>query len=135
MKGHGSQISHRQQEAIAALLTQSSAAQAAEKLKIPYRTLKRWLRDPDFLQAYRTERRKIVEHSVGRMQQATVYAVTELLLLLKDGSESTRLSAAKTLIEHSRDAIEVGEVLERLDNLERRLLPSDVPSVNGAMKR
>jgi hypothetical protein len=55
------------------------------------------------------------------MQQATVYAVTELLLLLKVGSESTRLAAAKTLLEHSRDAVEVAEVMARLEALEARL--------------
>jgi hypothetical protein len=135
MRGHGSQIGKRQEAAIAALLTQSSTAKAAEKAGVPYRTLKRWLTDADFMAAYRLERRRLVEQAVGRMQQATAFAVTALLALLKDGTESIRLAAAKTLIEHSRDAIEVAEVMERLEVLEGKLLLGSTPSTNGGMKR
>jgi hypothetical protein len=134
MGGHGSQITRKQETAIAALLTQSTAEGAAKKAKVAYRTLKRWLSDATFTAAYRLERRRLVEHSVARMQQATVYAVTELLVLLKDGSEATRLAAAKTLLEHSRDAVEVAEVMQRLEALEARLLSPQTPSTNGVMR-
>jgi hypothetical protein len=122
MGGHGSQITRRQETAIAALLVQSTVESAAKKAKVAYRTLKRWLSDATFTAAYRLERRRLVEHSVARMQQATVYAVTELLVLLQNGSETTKLAAAKILLEHSRDAVEVTEVMTRLEALESRLL-------------
>ena len=136
MPGHGSQISRKQETAIAALLTQGTASQAAEEAKIPYRTLKRWLTEPSFVQAYRAERRRLVEHAVGRMQRATQFAVTALLVLLKDGNDAMKFNAAKLLIENSRDAIDKDEVLERLEALEACLFaPSATPSMNGVGKR
>jgi uncharacterized protein YjgD (DUF1641 family) len=57
MAGFGSKINRKQEDAIAALLSQRNVEEAARAAKIGVRTLYRWLKDPDFDTAFRQARR------------------------------------------------------------------------------
>src|SRR5690242_4464077 len=57
MKGHGSKFGRKQEEAIAALLTQRNIEEAAKAIGIVPNTLLKWMRDPQFDSAYREARR------------------------------------------------------------------------------
>src|SRR5258705_1199148 len=57
MKGHGTQFARKQEEAIAALLTQRNIDEAAKAVGIAPNTLVKWMKDPGFYAAYRDARR------------------------------------------------------------------------------
>ena len=120
MKGHGEKRSHKEDAAISALLTESGIAAAAKKADVSESTLRRWLQDRDFAQRCRSARRQVLEHSTARLQLATVDAVNALQAVVtsRDSPPSTRVSAARTILDMAYRAVEVGELSERLHSVE-----------------
>ena len=57
MKGHGAKFGRKQEEAIAALLTQRNIDEAAKAVGIATNTLLKWMKLPEFQTAYREARR------------------------------------------------------------------------------
>ena len=76
MAGHGEKFGRKQEEAIAALLTQRNIEDAARTAGIGARTLIRWLKLPEFQNAYRQARREAFGQAVARLQQGTAAAAT-----------------------------------------------------------
>jgi len=72
-------ISPRQQRAIAALLSEPRIQDAAATAGVGERTLRRWLRQPNFSRAYLECRREAVGQATARLQQAAE-AESELAL-------------------------------------------------------
>src|SRR5262249_5381308 len=100
--GHGEKLSRKQEQAVAALLSEATVQAAATKAGIGHSTLKRWLKEPAFLAAYRQARRELLETSVGRIQAATGTAVDTLLTVASGGAkDSDRVRAAGLLLEHA----------------------------------
>ena len=121
MAGHGAKFGRKQEEAIAALLSQRSIDDAARACGIGARTLIRWLKLPEFNAAYREARRAAVSQSAARLQQATSAAVSTLLKVMVDPSTpaSTRVRAADSVLGHSAKAIEIEDIEARVAELER----------------
>jgi hypothetical protein len=71
MAGHGEKFGRKQEDAIAALLTQRNVEEAARTAGIGARTLLRWLKLPEFQDAYRQARREAFSQSISRLQQGT----------------------------------------------------------------
>jgi hypothetical protein len=120
MKGHGEKFSRKQEQAIAALLSEATVASAAEKAGVGEVTLYRWLKLPDFLAAYRGARREVVEKAVAQLQQGSWAASTTLMRLLGSDSDAVRLRAAQTILEHANKGLELIDFEERLEALERQ---------------
>src|SRR5690349_24716940 len=97
------QLSTKQQNAIAALLTEPTLKQAAEKAGCGLRTLHTWLDEPAFSKAYATARRAAVQQAVSRLQQHASTATTVLLTLMADKTNpaAVRLNAAKSILDYS----------------------------------
>jgi len=121
MAGHGAKLGRKQEEAIAALLSQRSIEDAARTCSVGARTLIRWLKLPEFNAAYRDARRAAVSQSVARLQQATGAAVSTLLKVIVDPNTpaSTKVRAADSVLDHSAKAIEIEDLEVRLTELER----------------
>ena len=121
MAGHGEKLGRKQEDAIAALLSQRSIEDAARACGVGTRTLIRWLKLPEFSAAYRDARRAAVSQSVARLQQATGAAVSTLLKVMIDPSTpaSTKVRAADSVLDHSAKAIEIEDLEVRLTELER----------------
>ena len=121
MAGHGAKLGRKQEEAIAALLSQRSIEDAARTCSAGARTLIRWLKLPEFNAAYRDARRAAVSQSVARLQQATGAAVSTLLKVMVDPNTpaSTKVRAADSVLDHSAKAIEIEDLEVRLTGLER----------------
>jgi hypothetical protein len=113
--------------AIVALMTKPTVAEAAAAAGISYRTLKRWLADPDFLAEYRAARKLVVETAIGRLQQAMEQAVDALLSNLRSGSPAARNAAAKIILDKAIGGAEVAEIFGRLEKLERAKKKSQQP--------
>ena len=121
MKGHGEKLSRKQEEAIAALLTEATVTAAAERVGVAEVTLWRWLKRDDFLAAYRTARREVVEKATAQLQQGSWAAATTLLKLLAASSESVRLRAATAILDQANKGLDVLDFEERLAEVERRI--------------
>jgi transposase-like protein len=121
MKGHGAKYGRKQEEAIAALLTQRNIEEAAKSIGIDPTTLLRWLKLPEFQTAYRDARRAAFSQSIARLQQGSTAAATTLLKIMLDQNTpaSTRVRAAECIMNHTMKAVELEDVEVRVADLER----------------
>lgn len=121
MAARGSILGRKQEDAIAALLTQRNIEEAAHAAGIGARTLLRWLKLPEFQSAYRQARRDAFGQAVARLQQATSAAAATLLKIMVDPSTpaSVRVRAADSVFNHSAKAIEIEDIEARVAALEQ----------------
>jgi hypothetical protein len=126
MAGHGAKVGRKQEEAIAALLTQRTVEEAAGAAGIGTATLLRWQKQPEFQKAYREARRAAFGQAVARLQQASSAAVSTLLKVMVDvaAPASTRVRAADSVLGHSVRAIEIEDIEARVSELERAAEPN-----------
>jgi hypothetical protein len=121
MAGRTSSLGRKQEEAIAALLTQRNIEEAAHAAGIGVRTLLRWLKLPEFKAAYRQARHEAFGQATARLQQATSAAATTLLKTMIDPSTpaSVRVRAADSIFNHAAKAIEIEDIEARVAALEQ----------------
>ena len=121
MAGHGAKLGRKQEDAIAALLSQRNIEDAARVCGVGARTLIRWLKLPEFGKEYRKARYEVVQQAVARMQQATGAAGTVALKLMTDPNvpAAVRLRAAEFVFAHAIKGIELEDIETRLAELER----------------
>jgi septum formation inhibitor MinC len=121
--GHGEQYTIKKDAAILALLTAPNQTEAAKQAGIGEATLYRWLQLDDFQQALKEARRQAVGVAMGRLQQAATAAVDVLKDVAEneDSPASARVSAAKTILEMAMKAVELDDVIRRLDELEKAI--------------
>src|SRR5450756_3021521 len=121
MASRSSILGRKQEEAIAALLTQRNVEEAARAAGIGTRTLLRWLKVPDFQTAYREARRAAFGQAVARLQQGASAAATTLLKTMIDPNTpaSVRVRAAEAIFNHAAKAIEIEDIEARVSDLER----------------
>jgi transposase-like protein len=121
MAGHGEKLGRKQEEAIAALLTQRNIEEAARAAGVGTRTLIRWLKLPEFGKEYRKARREAVQQSVARLQQATGAAASVVLKLMTDPNvpAAVKLRAAECVFDRSFKGVELEDIEARLFELER----------------
>ena len=121
MAGKSGKFGRKQEEAIAALLTQRNVEEAARAAGIGTRTLLRWMKDLEFQTAYRAARREAFGQSIARLQQGTSAAATTLLKLLIEPTTpaSVRARVADSIFNHAAKAIEIEDIEARVAELER----------------
>ena len=119
MKGHGEKLTRKQEEAIMALLSESTLASAAERIGVSDVTLGRWLKLPEFDAAYKDSRRQVMEKAVAQLQNSAWAASTTLVRLLGAGSDSVRLRAALAILDQANKGLEMLDFEERLAALEQ----------------
>ena len=121
MAARGSILGRKQEDAIAALLTQRNIEEAARTAGIGPRTLLRWLKIPEFKNAYREARRDAFGQAIARLQQGTSAAATTLLKVMIDPSApaSVRVRAADSVLNHAAKAIEIEDIEARVTALEQ----------------
>jgi hypothetical protein len=116
--GHGEKLGRKREEAIAALLTEPTIEAAAAKVEIGYRTLRNWLREPEFAKAYAAARRQLLEHALSRLQAVTGRAVSVLGKLLGTEDEKIALATALGVIDRAAKGAEMLDLLARVEVLE-----------------
>jgi len=119
--GHGSKFGRKREEAIAALLTHRNVEEAARAVGITPNTLVRWLKVPEFNDAYRLARRMAFGQAIGRLQQASSAAVTTLLKLTVDPNAPAAVRARSSyyILNLAKQAMEVEDIDARVAMLER----------------
>jgi hypothetical protein len=113
----------KQEQALIALLDCGEIKQAAETAGVTKVTLWRWLQLSAFQSRYRAARRQIVETAIAQLQSDCTVAVRVLREVAEDkeAPASSRVAAARTIIEQSVSAIELLDLQERVEMLEQAL--------------
>lgn len=124
MKGHGEKLSRKKEQAILALLTNQTIIEAAKAVGIGEVTLWRWMKEASFKQAYLEAKNRVVEQALARLQQASTEAVSTLQEVMKDlnSPASSRVTAAKTILELTVKVAELDALEARVQALETKLL-------------
>jgi hypothetical protein len=120
MAARNSSLERKQEEVIAALLTQRNMEEAARTAGVAVRTLIRWMKIPEFQKAYRDARRAAFQQSIVRLQQGTSAAATTLIKLLLDPGTpaSVKARVADSIFNHAAKAIEIEDIEARVSALE-----------------
>jgi hypothetical protein len=121
MSGHGAKFGRKKEAAIAALLTQRTAEDAARSIGIGPATLRRWQKDPEFQAALREAMKDAYRQTIGRMHHLSSAAVSMLGKVMMDPGTppATKVRAADSLLNHTAKAIEIEDIDARLKELEQ----------------
>ena len=123
IKGHGAKLPQKQGKAITALLLCDTLEKAAKQIGIAPSTLYRWLQDTEFNAAYRAAKIACVSQAIGRIQQISGEAVETLraIMIDKDKPSSTRVAAARCVLEISIKSIELEDMEDRITAIEEKI--------------
>src|SRR4030095_6708793 len=103
MPGHGEKMTRRWEQAIISLLTHVTIGQAAKAAKVNEATLRRWMREPAFKEAYHNARADLLQQALGHAAEGLVEAALVLRQILRnqDAPASAQVAAAKALFDLS----------------------------------
>ena len=121
MEENNPDLKLKQEKTIMALLTELTYSRAAKKAGIGETTLYRWLDDDEFNRAFKHARKKAFSQSISHLQQATASAVETLQNIMEneEAPASSRVTAAKTVIEMEYKAYEMEDLTEELDEIKQ----------------
>jgi hypothetical protein len=121
MTGHGAKFGRKMEAAIAALLARPSIEDAARVAGVAEKTLRRWMRDPQFSAQYLRDRREGANQAIARVQHGMGAAAITMLKLMTDPNvpASVRLRAAEAVFGFGIKGIEVEDIEVRLAELEQ----------------
>ena len=119
-----SNFTRKKEKAIAALLTTDTIEQAANVAGIAESTLYRWLREPVFLEQYRKARKAAVDQAISTLQERANKAAKALIDIAEDQEmpPSTRVAAAREILQTSIKGVERDDFERRLEALERMIM-------------
>ncbi len=120
MKDETPNLEVKHDAAIAALLSTRTIRAAAKKCGLSEPTLYRLLQSEDFKAKYRAARRELVENTIAQLQRDGDDAALALRQIVKDrkAPASVRVSAAKAILEQGFKAVELIDLVERVEKLE-----------------
>jgi hypothetical protein len=115
------ELTPRQERAIAALMTEQSILRAAQVAGVGERTLHKWLDSPRFSAEYRRVRREAFRQAISLCQRLSASAVATLAKILGDSKApySAKVAAAQVLLKFGREGIELEDLEARLAALEQ----------------
>jgi hypothetical protein len=112
--------SRHYQTAIAALISKATIAEAAAEAQISERTLQRWLLKPEFKTELAAAKSRILDGAINKLRSAAGGAVGTLIQVSDATGElaSSRVAAAKAIIELALRAGTIEDINRRLEELE-----------------
>jgi ABC-type phosphate transport system permease subunit len=113
-------LNAKQAKALSALLSAPTLEKAAAACGQSESTLLRYLKNEAFAVAYREARRELVSLAVTGLQRAAGDAVTVLVAVAQDSEApaSSRVSAARTVLDLAIRAVELDDLQARVEALE-----------------
>jgi len=151
MAANTEKITARMHKAINALLLHPKIEDAARESGIPSRTVYGWMKQGHFTAALAAARRRVVDVTVGRIQQASGAALDSLVDIIEDpkAASTSRVQAARTILEISiqqrpagihvpaaSSASEIGVALEAISRAVARgdLLPAEAQAIASVFR-
>lgn len=121
------------EKALAALLTSKTQAEAAEKCGIAERTLRDYLRDPEFSEEYARQRLELVTDAARLIQTKLSAAVSVLDEIMTSKKRVTgardRVSAAKAMLDYGLRYTEAVDIMPRMEKLWQKYLKDEQNSL------
>lgn len=114
-------LSVKQENFIMALMSTSSTEEAFKKAGISQTTAYKYLNDPYFKEEYRRIRRETMQQVTSKLQQSALTAVETLNDIMTDQENSTpssRVQAARVVLDNAYKGIELEDLEERIARLE-----------------
>ena len=122
MAGQNGKMTQLQEPLIAHLLRCGNMTQAAKATGIDRETVRVWMQDPGFAQAYAEARRELLQGVIQVLQSSMLEAVQVLQrLMLTSESEWMQAQCAQTLLAQGLRAVELYDTEQRLARLEAML--------------
>jgi len=124
MKQNGTvpaKLTHRQLQAIAAILDTESMEAAARLAHVGRTTLYAWLREPAFRAELKRRQNEIFDAALARLKSLVGNAVNGLGELVKAESESVKRAACRDILDAALKVKELHEIDERLTEIEKHL--------------
>ncbi len=129
-------LTPKQERALVALLACAETKQAASDAGVNEATLWRWLQQPAFQSKYRAARRQLVETAIAQLQSDCTTAARVLREVAEDkeAPASSRVAAARTIIEQSVGAIQLIDLQERIEHLEKTFAEQEKGRVKNGFR-
>ena len=104
------------------MLSAKNPDEAAKSIGVAPATLRRWLKLPEFEQAFREARLGVFRHSMARLQQVSGAAVTTLLKIMIEPAAPLAVKArcAYYILDQTRKGIETEDIEARVAELLER---------------
>jgi hypothetical protein len=120
-KPKASKAKAQRERLIMAILQQPTLQKAAEAAGMSEVTAWRIRQTPEFQREYQQARREFMSQCYGRLQQSSTVAVSTLLRIMCDpsNSASSRVQAARSILESARGAMEIEDLEARIRELEQ----------------
>ena len=120
MSGHGEKLTRKKEQAIAALLAKPTIAEAAQASGVAESTIRRWLKEATFLDAYMLARRQVMAVALNGLCNACESAVQTLQDVMLDSSAppSSRIASARTILDVVIKVCEQEDLETRIARLE-----------------
>lgn len=117
------ELSAKQERALACLLSEATATEAARKAKVGLSTLMRWMNEEHFRNAYQAARGQLLDAALAKLQGASSDAVATLKNLMEreDVPAAARISAARSILDLGLRLREQMEISERLQLIEQAI--------------
>ena len=114
-------LTPRQAKALEALLQEPTLQRAAAVAGCGERTLRRWMTEAAFRDAVDRARREAFGQAIWLTQRYAAVAVATLVKVMQDNvaPPSSKVSAAGLLLKFGREALELDDIAERVETLER----------------
>jgi ACT domain-containing protein len=115
--------SRRYETLVTALITSPSIDEALEKADVKRATYYRWRETPEFKELLLKTKREVVSQAVTMLQGACSEAVEALREVIADRTAptSSRVTAARVILEMSFKAVEIEDLSQRIENIEALL--------------
>lgn len=116
-------LTAKQERGIAALLEWPTITEAAKRSGLSEPTLRRWMNDPAFAEAYKAARVRVWDGALDALQSAAGAAVASLRDIAQDANAqaSARVSAAKAILEIGLRLRESLDLEARMVEIENKL--------------
>jgi len=118
-----SELNANQRKALAALLTEPTVKTAAESCGLSERTLFYYLADDTFKRALRERQDAILASVTSALVGGSGSAVQTLQAVLNDpqATHTVKVRAALGWLRHTRDAVELADLADRVKRLEEKI--------------
>lgn len=108
------------EKALACLMVHKTKKEAAEAAGITDRTLREYMRDPEFCVAYKKAAAGVMDGATRQLQQSLSSSIERLQKIVEDdnANSAAHIQAARTLLEYGLRFTEFNDILRELETAE-----------------
>ena len=120
------QLTNRQLLAISQIIASKTLEEACRKTKISKATLYAWLKESTFKAELKRQRDEVVDEALDRLKCALSKAVDGLIALMDSKQPYLKHRASKDIIDYALKSIELEDIEERLDKVNKPSLKKKI---------